>query len=274
VISETRAPRYREIEAALRAHVGELQPGDPFPSDAALCREFGVSRMTARNAVQRLVDDGLVVRVPGRGSCVAQPGPHRRADQLQPFSREMELHGRRPSSRLLAREIRRSTPAEAAALGLARPEPVALVRRVRLADGEPIAVETAVLVGRAAPAVMAADLERGSLHAALARGGVHLRRGRATIGAEAATLEDAALLAVEPGAPLLVERRVIRDVHGLPVEATESRYPAGRYALDVAFEMEQAPSAETLPDDAERTAGPSGGAGTGPGPVAARAARR
>jgi GntR family transcriptional regulator len=238
VIVETSLPRYREIEAALRAQVAGLQPGDPLPSDAALCRAFGVSRMTARNAMQRLVDDGLVVRVPGRGSCVAQPGPHRRADQLQPFSREMERHGRRPSSRLLARQVRPATPAEVARLGLPGPGPVVVVRRLRLADGQPVAVETAVLAGWVAPAVMGADLETGSLHGALASGGIHLRRGRATIQAEAATGDDSALLAVEPGSPLLVERRVIRDVHGAAVEATESRYPAGRYALDVAFEME------------------------------------
>ncbi|MBP1705726.1 MAG: putative GntR-family transcriptional regulator [Chloroflexi bacterium] len=240
MIPDPRLPRFREIEAALRARIAALRPGDPLPSDAALCREFGVSRMTARNAMQRLVDDGLVVRMPGRGTCVAQPGAHRRADQLQPFSREMERRGRRPTSRLLGREVRPATPQEAVLLGLGQAEPVVLVRRVRLADGEPIAIETAVLVGRAAPAVMAADVETGSLHRALADGGIHLRRGRATIRAEAATEEDAHLLGVGPGAPLLVEQRVIRDVGGRPVEATESRYPAGRYGLDVAFEMEAA----------------------------------
>lgn len=235
---EPRHPRYREIEAALRARIAAMRPTDPLPSDAALCREFGVSRMTARNAMQLLVDDGLVVRMPGRGSCVAQPGAHRRADQLQSFSREMERHGRRPASRLLARELRAPTPDEAAALGLDDAEPVVLLRRLRIADDEPIAIETAVLVRRATAAVMAADLETGSLHAALAAGGIHLRRGTATISAEAATFEDARLLGVPRGAPLLVERRVIRDMQGRAVEATESRYPAGRYALDVAFDME------------------------------------
>ena len=86
---------------------------------------------------------------------------------------------------------------------------------------------------------MGADLEHGSLHEALASAGLHLRRGQATITAEAATPEDVRLLLVQRGAPLLVERRVITDAGGRAVEATESRYPGDRYALDVRFEVEE-----------------------------------
>ena len=86
---------------------------------------------------------------------------------------------------------------------------------------------------------MSADLEHGSMHDALAAAGLHLRRGNATITAEAATPEDVRLLGVARGSPLLVERRVITDAAGRPVEATESRYPGDRYALDVRFEVEE-----------------------------------
>ena len=231
-------PRWRRIEQALRARIDALGPGDPLPSDAELCREFGVSRMTARNAMTRLADEGLVVRVSGRGTYVAEPPSHRRADRLLTFSHEMRRRGRRPWSRLLAREIRPSTSTEAAALGLRPSEPVAVVRRLRCADDEAIALETAVLVQAVAAAVLAADVEAGSLHEALAKAGWHLRRGSATISAAAATAEDARLLGLRRGDPLLVERRVIADAHGRRIEATESRYSAERYALDVQFDVE------------------------------------
>jgi GntR family transcriptional regulator len=230
-------PHYRRIELALRARVPTLRPGERLPSDSDLCREFGVSRMTARNAMQRLADDGLVRRVPGRGTFVVEAPAHRHADRLMAFSHEMERQGRRPSSRLLAREIRPATDAEAAALELRPAEPVVLVRRLRLADTVPMAIETAVLTRRTADVVMVADLETGSLHEVLAGVGLQLRRGNATITAEAASPEDASLLAIRSGEPLLVERRVIADAQARPVEATESRYPGNRYALDVRFEV-------------------------------------
>ncbi len=231
-------PQYRQIELSLRSRLGAMRPGERLPSDDELCREFGVSRMTARNAMQRLAQDGLVERIPGRGTFAVAPPTHRHADRLMAFSREMERLGRRPSSRLLAREILPSTAAQASALGLRTTEPVVVVRRVRLADGVPIAIETAVLVVRVSEVVMAADLETGSLHGAVARAGVHLGRGEATITAEAATREDVRLLGVGRGSPLLVERRIIADVQGRRVEATESRYAADRYALDVRFDVD------------------------------------
>lgn len=233
-------PRYREIEQALRARVAALQPGDPLPSDAELCAEFGVSRMTARNAVQRLVEEGLVSREPGRGSYVAVPPSHRRANSLMSFSEEMRRQGRVPHSRLLHREIRPPTPGEARDLRLRDGDVVVALVRVRLADAEALAIESVALQGACAAAAMDADLETGSLHDALAAAGFVPARGRATISAEAAGDEDARLLGVAPGSPLLVERRVIVDLGGRPLETTTSRYPADRYALDVDFEVEAA----------------------------------
>jgi len=238
MIDAAYVPHHRRIEQVLRERITALRPGDRLPSDAELVAEFGVSRMTARNAMQRLAEEGLVARHPGRGTFVAEPAAHRRTDRLMTFSREMARRGRIPTSRLLARAIRPSTRSEASALALAPGEPVVEVRRIRLADHEPIALETAILVASCAPSVLTADLEHGSLHAAITAGGQALRSGTGTVGAGAATAEDARLLDIRRGDPLLIERRVIVDGTGRRIEATESRYPADRYALDVSFEVE------------------------------------
>jgi GntR family transcriptional regulator len=85
---------------------------------------------------------------------------------------------------------------------------------------------------------MTADLAHGSLHETLGRAGFVLRRGTGTISAAAATAEEARLLGIRTGDPLLVERRVIVDGSDRQIEATESVYPADRYALEVQFEVE------------------------------------
>lgn len=256
----TYQPQYRQIEQALRERIAVLRPGERLPSDAQLCAEFGVSRMTARNAMHRLAEDGLIRREPGRGSFVAKPPAHRRTNRLMTFTQEMRRAGRVPSSRVLTRAIRPASIAEAASLRIPARQPVVHLRRLRLADDQPIALESAVLIDACADAVMTADLSRGSLHETLGRAGFVLSRGTGTIAAAAATVEEAALLGIHAGDPLLVERRVIVDAHAREIEVTTSAYPADRYALDVQFEVEGPeprfePAAEPAEDaeDPDRT---------------------
>lgn len=239
-------PQYRQIEQALRERISTLRPGARLPSDTDLCAEFGVSRMTARNAMERLAADGLIRREPGRGSFVTTPPAHRRANRLMTFTQEMRRAGRIPSSRMLTRAVRPATAGEATTLGVAPHEPVVHLRRLRQADGDPIALESSVLVGACADAVMDADLANGSLHETLGRAGFVLHHGTGTISAAVATPEDARLLAIRVGDPLLVEWRVIEDDHGRRIEATESRYVAHRYGLDVQFDVE-APDVDSAP---------------------------
>jgi GntR family transcriptional regulator len=231
-------PRYYEIEQALRARIAKLSPGDPVPSDTELCAEFGVSRMTARNAMARLVQEGIVLRIPGRGTYVAEQPVHRQAGSLISFSDEMRRRGRRPSSKLLSRGTRAGTPEETAALGLPAGAEVAQLVRLRIADAEPIAVESSVFAPALAPVLAAADLEGGSLFDTLVGAGHVPTAGRASLVAEPATAADARELGVTRGGPLLVERRLIFDQSGRPLERTESRYAADRYALDVSFDVE------------------------------------
>jgi GntR family transcriptional regulator len=231
-------PRYYEIEQALRARVAKLSPGDPLPSDAELCEEFGVSRMTARNAMTQLVQAGIVQRIPGRGTFVARQPVHRQAGSLISFSDEMRRRGRRPRSRLLTRRTRAGTGVETVSLGLRSGSEVVELVRLRLADEEPIAIEASAFAPSLAAVLEDADLEDGSLFDTLVGAGHVPTAGRASLVAEAATATDARHLGIKRGGPLLVERRLIFDQSGRPLELTESRYAADRYTLEVSFDVE------------------------------------
>jgi GntR family transcriptional regulator len=228
-------PRYFTIEQSLRTRIAELDAHAPLPSDAQLCDEFAVSRMTARGAVHRLVQDGLVYRVPGRGTFVAATRANRTASHILSFSDEMRRRGHEPSSRVVERAQRTATGAEEQRLGTTE---VFVLRRVREADRRAVALETAVFPAARVAGVLDGELEGASIFALLEAAGIVPTAGRAAISAEAATADDAKLLGVKRGAPLLVERRLIRDQDGGPLELTESRYVGTQYGLDVEFEVE------------------------------------
>jgi DNA-binding GntR family transcriptional regulator len=228
-------PRYYAIEQALRSRIATLDPHAPLPSDAQLCEEFGVSRMTARGAMQRLVQEGLVYREPGRGTFVAPARANRTASHILSFSDEMRRRGATPSSTVVERTRRAATSDESRKLDT---DEVFVLRRVREADGAAVALETAVFPAELVGDLLAGDVEVASVFATPAAAGLVPSAGRAAIGAEAATTEDAKLLGIKRGEPLLVERRLIHDERGVPLELTESRYVGSRYGLDVDFEVE------------------------------------
>ena len=228
-------PRYVTIEQSLRSRVAGLEPHDPLPSDAQLCEEFRVSRMTARGAVQRLVQEGLVYRVPGRGTFVAPTRANRTASRILSFTEEMRRSGRAARSRVVERLVRPATPEQRRRLGTSD---VLVLRRVREADGVPVALETAVFPAVRVQGLLDADLESHSLFETLVDAGLSPTAGHAVITAEPASSEDARLLGVRKGSPLLVERRLIGDQDAAPLELTESRYVPERYDIDVDFEVE------------------------------------
>jgi GntR family transcriptional regulator len=222
-------PRYYAIEQSLRSRIALLEPHAPLPSDSQLCEEFELSRMTARGAMQRLVQEGLVYRMPGRGTFVAPARANRTASHILSFSDEMRRRG------AVERARRAATPDEARRLAT---DEVFVLRRVREADGEPVALESAIFAAERVGDLLDGDVDAVSVFATLAAAGHVPTAGRAAISAEAASTEDAKLLRVKRGEPLLVERRLIHDADGVPLELTESRYVGSRYGLDVDFDVE------------------------------------
>ena len=224
--------RYREIERFLRTQVEGARPGAPLPTEAELCERFSVSRMTVRQALQELTNDGLVERRRGQGTFVAHRPVHRRPGVFLSFTEEMNRRGVQATSRLLAAGMDDPRQPEVLDLGLAPGSQVVRVVRVRLADGVPVALEDAALVPELG-GVLEEDLGGGSLHSALERRGVVATRATGTITARLARASETELLDLAPQSALLVELRTLFDQEGRVFERTETRYAADRYVIDV-----------------------------------------
>jgi GntR family transcriptional regulator len=232
----TREARYQAIERWLREEVLGGAPGDALPSESELAARFGVSRMTARQAVQNLAGEGLVQRRRGAGTFVAPRPMHRHEGSLLSFTEDMARRGKRASSRLLEAGLRSASTADAEALHLPEGGRVVVIRRLRCADDVPLALEHAVLPADCA-GVLASDLEHGSLHESLHRLGRTPDMATSWISARPATTGEAKLLGVPARTALLVERRIIHDVAGAPLEHTETAYIAERYVIDAVFRV-------------------------------------
>lgn len=221
---------YLQIEEWLTEQCFVLPPGSALPSETEVAEQFGVSRMTARRAFQRLARQGMIERRRGAGSFVRPPQLHREEALLRAFTEDMRGRGIEASSRVLRAEVAR-LPEQATILGLPPSTPLVVIERVRLADGIPVALEQAVLPGEFTP-VLEADLERGSLHRALADLGRELGRATGQVTARIATEDEARLLLIDSPAALLVETRLISDTSGRAVESTETAYVGSRWILD------------------------------------------
>ena len=178
-------PLYYQLAQAIEAAIrdGELAPGDRFENELALAKRLTLSRPTTRRAIQELVDKGLLVRKRGVGTQVVQnPGaPPRGTDQ--PLRRPRP---RRPGAHHQAARLPRRTPDEEVAreLNLPTDREVVSIRRLRCANGEPLALMTNHLPVELAPDPD--ELESDGLYQSLRARGVHIRLARQRIGAQAA----------------------------------------------------------------------------------------
>lgn len=215
----------------------ELEPDAPIPSERDLMARHGVSRATVRKAIDGLVTDGLLRRVHGKGTFVARP--RLSSDlHLASFSQDMRRRGLEPSTELLALEAERPPSDAADALRLGPDELAWRIDRVRLADGQPIALENGWLPQRLVPDLHRRDLG-GSLYAVLAEHyGLAIDAAEQTLWGEAADGTVAHLLRTEVHTPLLVFQRT-SSAGGVPVEHVVSRYRGDRYQVHMSLRDER-----------------------------------
>ncbi|MDX2731231.1 MULTISPECIES: GntR family transcriptional regulator [Streptomyces] len=225
-------PLYYQLSQQLEAAIeqGRLAPGSLLGNEIELAARLGLSRPTVRQAIQSLVDKGLMVRRRGVGTQVVH-SQVKRPLELSSLYDDLEAAGQRPATRVLCNRIEPATARVAAALGVPEGADVHLVERLRSAHDEPMA-----LLRNHVPAGLVdlgtERLEATGLYRIMRAAGITLHSARQNVGARLATAEEAAQLAEPEGAPLLTMERTTYDDTGRAVEFASHVYRASRYAFD------------------------------------------
>lgn len=197
---------------------GSIAHGQALPSERALCEQWGVSRVTARRALQQLSDQGLIERRHGSGN-YACPRMEQALSQLSSFSDQLKQRGYQASSQWIARTQLEVEAKERVLLGLPVGAMVARLERIRLADMTPVAYEVSYLPSQVLPDPQVIE---GSLYAHLYAKSCGPVRARQNIQAVNATAEMATYLQIQPGTALLLMRRVAYRADGCAIEVTYS----------------------------------------------------
>ncbi|MFN2222973.1 MAG: GntR family transcriptional regulator [Candidatus Promineifilaceae bacterium] len=232
----SKVPLYHQLYEILRVKIidGQWPTGTMIPPESELCSIYQVSQITARQALDNLVSDGLIYRQRGRGSFVAQPAIETNLSRIVSFTEDMRSRGYEPGSRVFFSEVVAARPAIAKKLQVEPGEQLAQLNRLRFADGQPLSVERASLVHKYCPGVLAGNYESSSLRLALlAEYGLKLVRAEQSIRALSANKDLASLLSIRPGDPLLGIERVSFAQPNVPVEYLQIFYRADRYVLHV-----------------------------------------
>jgi len=203
---------------------GMLDGHSRLPGEVELAARYGVARMTVRQALAALVNEGMLVRRRGVGTFVAQNAAKRRnMSRLTGFTEDLRANRRALETRILAQQIEPPSAEVAGALELADGALVVHFSRLRVVDGEPVIIQRSWVPYECCPELWNEQLLDDSLYATLrGRYGIDLRRADQRIAAESATKEQAGLLQVAVRAPLLRVERVTFDGGNVPVEFARS----------------------------------------------------
>lgn len=228
-------PLYVQIREDLRQEINDrvLLPGDKLPAEDELAERYGVSRMTVRQGIMDLIDEGLLYRRHGRGTFVAQPPVERDHTGLTNFFESARKKGIEASMTVLIADILPARLKVANALNLKEGELAVRIKTLRFSDGVPVTVHDAHVPYRLFSQLLQEDLESRPLWDYMEQYGYKVKKATQRMEAREADEELAGLLQVEVGAPILYKERTVYNHDGTPLEFTYCYNRGDRYSLTV-----------------------------------------
>ncbi|QZY53089.1 GntR family transcriptional regulator [Leucobacter tenebrionis] len=222
-----------EVRQRLGTLIAAAEPGHRLPPERELMRTFGVARETIRRALDDLVFEGQLVKRAGVGTFVARPRLTKQF-RMRSFTEEMRAQGMSSSSRLISATTHAAGARTGAQLRISPASPVISIQRVRLANDEPMAIETLRLPLDLVPGLAVRELESRSLYETLREDyDIELSSGSQRIEATVTDDAESALLGLAPQSPALLVDRVTWTAEGRRVEAARSVYRGDRYRFEV-----------------------------------------
>jgi GntR family transcriptional regulator len=198
---------------------GDYEPHAQLPSQRALCKQFSMSHMTVRRAINELVQEGIIYAIPGKGIFVSPPSPMVEYDSLQGFAAQLARFGMAPTTSILDAEIMPASTLMGQTLKLPANTPLVYLRRLRLADGRPHAINISYLPHHLCPGLLEEFRLSDSLFETLRYVyGLKLAGSITVVSGTLADEEMAALLELTRPAPLLVREQITYLDSGEPIE--------------------------------------------------------
>lgn len=235
-------PRYYQLKEIMRERIrsGEWKPGDLIPSERELGEKYGISRMTARQAITDLVNEGLFYREQGKGTFVSRHKITQQLINLTGFTEDIQARGQRPSTKVLSAQM---CPADDTTAERLRIEPGHLLfclHRLRLANDEPLAIEFSQVSFVGCEQLLEEDLEQNSLYRLLeSKYGLPLMEAEQELEAGLAGNEEAHLLKIPVGSAVLFTRRTTYTDRNKPIEYAKAVYCGNKYTFYTQMKREQ-----------------------------------
>ena len=234
-------PLYVQLTEYLQYQIrsGAYGSGYKLPSERELAEQFNVSRMTARQALQQLVQNGLAYSQVGKGTFVRVPKINQELRELTSFTEEMDRRGAITSSRVLMAQVAPANATVAEHLQIAPESQVVILQRVRLADNQPLALETSHLNALRCPSILQDhDFSQQSLYHVLREiYGIRIVWANQWIESRLPNQHECDSLNIMPQMPILDLTRVTYNDGDEPIEFVRSAYIGERYTLRTTLRM-------------------------------------
>ncbi len=235
-------PRYYQLKEIMRERVqsDEWKPGDLIPSERELSEKYGISRMTARQAITDLVNEGLFYREQGKGTFVSQRKITQQLIRLTGFTEDIKARGQKPGTKVISAQMFPADETTAEKLSIDPGTLIFRLQRLRLADDEPLAIELSQINFKGCERLLEEDLEQNSLYRLLeTKYGIPLMEADQELEAGLAGNEEVQLLKISLGRPVLFTRRITYTERNQPIEYAKAVYCGNKYIFHTHLKRDQ-----------------------------------